>query len=693
MAYGAKYLIRFSDVYQNTAGQYEALIYKKDYSDVIYELTCGPDPITIETERVGNTSYKPIIASNALVNLFLQDGTLRYWNTITEDWDAYSGTWNANTFDFNEFLTAELDEFYIEIQKDNAVRWKGYYMPTSDVVFSEIQPLSFTLNFSDFSLMKSTQFYESVEDRLIGFDAIDKISLLDLMLDSAYSAGLDYEVRINFPYSKTVPDMVISNEGVISSATVTMDGMYILKNALLKSPGDYLTYFDILSGICGQFGLMAYQKEGKFYISSYDQLINESSRVYKRYASSGKTFIANITETDSPVAVGDAGFKQLNRSQQVRFSLPYKYLDISTDTAKAANTYNGYFWGSDQSTGGLRISGLKANAGGGPPSGKVIYKTSATVPYNYRFALRYPAFTGVNINTTFYWETTPIQVSQGDIISGSSFWDNDAGIVASNPDYEVGMQIQGVLKYNDTDGATKYLYTWESLATPGQYFWRDSPTTGGAGLFPTGNFKGLEIPYGGEVTMRIYRPYANDTPGAFGFVEYAFIQVYKGEQIDSVPSNTTSRSFYENRVNNKDTQEVNAIPYFFYGRRYVNVGSETIDKANAAVVSNAIITTWNQYINDDYIYGGSPTIQYNVGQGIQKNIGVLNVNLEGTYKSNFYDIGQKFTYSITDLSEKTFCLLDYSISLKNAEQDSILYSCEYTDTTDLDFTITRIENF
>lgn len=667
MAYGAKYLIRFSDVYQNTAGQYEALIYKKDYSGAIYELSATTSPIIIETERTGNTSYKPIIASNATVNLMFRAGTLKYWNEISENWENYSGTWDADTFDFNEFLLAELDEFYIEIQKNNAVRWKGYYMPTSDVVFKEIEPIYFSLNFSDFSLMKSTLLYESVEDRLIGFNAIDKISLLDLMLDCVYSAGLDYEVRINFPYSKTVPDMVISNEGTISSKTITMDEMYILKNALMKGPGDYLDYFSILSGICGQFGLMAYQKEGKFYISSYDQLINESSRVYKRYASSGKTFIANVTETDSPVAVGDSGFREIGRSQQVRFSLPYKYLDVSTDTSKAANSYNAYLWGADQSTGSLRISGLSSS---GPlPSAKLIYKTSATSPFNYRFGLRYPAFTGVNIDLTQYWETQPIQVAQGDIISASTYWDNDAGIVASDPDFEAATRADIILRYTNRDGATL------------------TQTLG------VNTLTGREIPYSGEVFIRVYRPYANRTPGAFIFLEYAFIQVYKGEQIDSVPSNTTSRSFYENRVNNKDTQLVNAIPYFFYGARYINVGSETIDKANAAVVSNAIITTWNQYINDDYIYGGDPTIQYNVGQGIQKNIGTLNTNLEGTYKSNFYDIGQKFTYDITGLTTKTFCLLDYSFDLKAAEQDSILYSCEFTDTSALDFTITRIENF
>lgn len=692
MAYGAKYLIRFSDVYQNTAGQYEALIYKKDYSDIIYELTTTTQPLVIETERTGNSSYRPIIASNATVNLFLQDGTLRYWNEVVDNWDAYSGTWNASTFDFNEFLTAELDEFYIEIQKDNVVRWKGYYMPTSDVVLTEIQPYVFSLNFSDLSLMKSTLLYESVQDRLIGFDAIQKDTLLNLMLDAVYSAGLDYEVRINFPYSKTVPNLTISNEGVGVSGTVSMDNMYILKNAFMKGPGDYLDYFTILSGICGTFGLVAYQKLGKFYISSYDKLINESSRVYKRYASSGKTYIADVTETDSPVAIGASGFKQINRSQQLRFSLPYKYLDISTDTSKCANNYNAYLWGFDNSSGSIRSSGLRA-VNTVAPTQTYTYKTSATSPYNYRFALRMPAFTGVNIDPTKYWETTPISVSQGDIISASSYWANDEGIIAANPDFEVGMQIQVVLKYSDQDGTEKYLYTWQSISTPNQYYWINSPTSGSAGTQPTGNVKGSEIPYSGTVTMRIYRPYANDTPGAFGFIEYAFIQVYKGEQIDSVPSNTTSRSFYENRVNNKDTYVVDSIPLFFYGGRYFNGAGETIDKANAAVVSNALITTWNQYINDDFIYGGSPTIQYEVGQGIQKNIGVLNVNVEGVFKSSFYDIGQKFTYTITDVPEKTFCLLDYSFDLKAAEQDSILYSCEYTDTTDLDFTITRIESF
>ena len=691
MAYGAKYLIRFSDVYQNTAGQYEALIYKKDYSGAIYELSATTSPIIIETERTGNTSYKPIIASNATVNLMFRAGTLKYWNEISENWENYSGTWDADTFDFNEFLLAELDEFYIEIQKNNAVRWKGYYMPTSDVVFKEIEPIYFSLNFSDFSLMKSTLLYESAQDRLIGFNAIDKISLLDLMLDCVYSAGLDYEVRINFPYSKTVPDMVISNEGTISSKTITMDEMYILKNALMKGPGDYLDYFSILSGICGQFGLMAYQKEGKFYISSYDQLINESSRVYKRYASSGKTFIANVTETDSPVAVGDSGFKEIGRSQQVRFSLPYKYLDVSTDTSKAANGYNAYLWGFDQSSGSLAASGIKAVGTLPPGSSKEIYKTSALSPFNYRFGLRFNSTVGVGIDYTKYWETQPIQVSQGDIISASFYYDNDAGIVASDPLKEASTFAYATLKYNDADGNTRYLYSTDNVSSPGvKVVWNNTPQSGS--LLPIADFSGAEIPYSGELTMRIARPIA-DASGGRIFIEYAFIQVYKGEQIDSVPSNTISRSFYENKVNNKDTQLVNAIPYFFYGGRYSNFTGETVDKSNAAVVSNALITTWNQYINDDYVYGGDPTIQYNVGQGIQKNIGVLNTNLEGTYKSDFYDIGQKFTYDITGLTNKTFCLLDYSFDLKAAEQDSILYSCEFTDTSALDFTITRIENF
>jgi hypothetical protein len=94
----------------------------------------------------------------------------------------------------------------------------------------------------------------------------------------------------------------------------------------MSSPSNYFDYYTILSGVCSQFGLIAYQKLGIFYITSYDQLVNESSRVFKRYASSGKTYIGDITESDSPITLNSSTFRQLNQSQKMKKPTQHKHL-------------------------------------------------------------------------------------------------------------------------------------------------------------------------------------------------------------------------------------------------------------------------------------------------------------------------------------------------------------------------------
>jgi len=670
MAYAKKYKIEFSDVYSNSIGQYQAFIYKKDYVGSIYELTSDSIPLTIETDRQGDSSYKPVVGSVANLNLLLQ--------TIGD-------------FNISEFLLADIDTFYLEIIKDSVLRWKGYYLPTSDVTIDEIAPISVSLTFSDLVLIKSNLIYESSSVKDIGFNAADRISIKDLLLDSVYASGLGFEVRINFPYSKTVPNVVINPDGSTSSKTITMDEMYILKNSLLKTAGDYFDYYTILTGVCSGFGLMAYQKLGIFYITSYDQLINESSRVFKRYASSGKTYLGDITETDSPILLNSSTFKQINQSQTVIYSLPYKNFDVSTDTSKTTNSYNGFLWGFDLATGSLSASGIGNFSAVAIPSNKTTYTTLSVSPFNRRFGLKFDSLSlgayPITLNYALYWETQPISVSQGDVISASSLWSNDAVLISSDINYEAFTEVFATLKYDDPDGNTVYLYSLIDNLDNTVYF---SPTipSGIATTLPTGNFRGLVIPQNGELTLRILQPYAFQSGGG-AYIEYLTLQLYKGQRINDVPSNTISRSYYQNKKNNKEDYVSDSILSFYYSERYDNTGGSNIDASNAAIVTNAIITEWYQYINDN----DSSGIQGSIGQAIQKNIGTLNTTIQGVYKSSFYDIGQKFTYQITGFDSKSFCLLDYKMDLKQAEQDSIIYSCEFNDTTGFVFVNKKLENF
>lgn len=689
MAYGAKYLIRFSDVYQNSVGQYEALIYKKDYVGAIYELTTTDLPISIETDRGGDKSYRPIIASTASVNLLFGSGLLSYWNAPTPGWISPSGTWDPSTFNFSEFLFADFDTFYIEIKRNSSIKWKGYYSPTSDVVLSEIKPIYFSLNFSDFSLAKSSKYFDAIEDRQIGFDSIEKTSIKDLLVDSILSAELNYEIRINFPYTKVQPDTIINDDGTFSPKTLSMEDMYIFKNALLIKSGDYFSYFDVLSGVCSQFGLMAYQKNGIVYISSYEELMNVSSRIYKRYNGSTGVYISSITESDSPLAINSSTFKELGRTQKIRYSLPYKYLDIESQSSNCSNSFNSFLWGFDTETGVLGLSGFKKNLILDLPSSKTIYKTVPSPPYEYRYGAELEGY-NAPLDYNQYLETLPISVSEGDIISSNSYWANDAGLVASDPDNEAFTYIATVLTFIDRNNVLKTFYLSYNTTDPDNLFWLGSiPSSGNE---PTSNFKNIKVPFSGQLSLRVLRPTSIAETNKV-WIEYMTLQVYKKQNIETVPNSTISRTFYNNKKSNEDILELKAIPFFFYGDRYLNTIGESKDYANSSVVPNVIIDEWNRYLKDDYSISTPNTIQRSVGRAIQRNEGLLNTSIEGSYKSDYYDIGQKFTYDIQGIGSKTFCLLDYKIDLKNSSQDSIIYSCLFTDDSSLSLISQKLEDF
>jgi hypothetical protein len=70
----------------------------------------------------------------------------------------------------------------------------------------------------------------------------------------------------------------------------------------------------------------------------------------------------------------------------------------------------------------------------------------------------------------------------------------------------------------------------------------------------------------------------------------------------------------------------------------------------------------------------------NVTLQLLDNICVTNATIEGTYKStgNYY-IGSKFSYQIIGYDSINFSLLDYTIDLKNATYNALIYSSNFSD--------------
>ena len=675
MAYGEKYKLEFSDVYFNTAGDYKATVFKKDYVGSVTEINGTGDPLTIETERSADSSYKPIISSIATLNLLIPVG---------------------GSVDILEFLNADLDTFYLEIKKNNNIIWKGYYIPTSDFSIKEISPIQLTLVFSDLSLLKTVEFFATDDDTdPIGFFPHEIISLKDLLLNSLYSANLFSEIRINFPDSYKIfkENGNLSAGGVPENIYLSLEDMYLLKNAMFLNLGEYMTYYDILEGICIRFGLMMYQKNNILYVSSYEGLINNTSRVYKRYASSGGTYIADITETDTILALNSSTFRNVGRTQTVRYSLPYKYLDISTNFSESQNIYNGFLWGYEELTSFDMLNGWQNvfNSSFVPVDDaitKTVFSpTSTTYDYGYKFSVDDDT---VIDETKFIQPLTQIEVSAGDYIAVSTNFIMDA-IYVLDGGATVNSAARLELSCEDSEG-NSFSYT---LKTDGTW-WNGTGATPAIDILNQ-NYKNILIPNNGVLIFRIFSPWSTETRPAFDgrvalYGRYATINTFRKNSTNfqinayiqpNLPSSTTSRSYYNNVLNNnKETLKLDTFLNLFNGNAYNNTFRDsTFSKSTSALVGNAILTKYRDYVQDGEI--GSST-QFKVGESLQRNIGLLNTTIQGTFKfSSYYTIGDKFSYTITSGASCNYVILDYKVSLKNAQNDSILYSCKYVDTTGL----------
>lgn len=687
MAYGEKYKLEFSDVYSNVTSDYVATIYKKDFVGDIVELNGTGNPLTIETQRDGESSYNPIIGSVAKLNLLIKDvgGIDQIWQDNLNTWDLYDVIWNSTGLDIIELINAELDEYYLEIKKNGEVIWKGYYVTTSDVSIREIAPIEFNMVFSDVSLIKSFKYFESDQSRQVEYQAKDIVSLENLIIEGLNSFELFDEYRIEVPYTFYGPYSGINDSGVIIPEYLSIDEVYLQRNSLLDELGNYMFNYDILNGICTQFGLMCYQKLGKLYISSYENLVNNNTRVYKKYTR-GVGFTGTETITDTPVTLNSSTFRNLGRSQVIRYSQPTKYLQISSNAAKTTNNVNAFLWGENiyydpddpLLTPIKSLSGYDLSAGFTPPT-RGVYATNSVSPFNFRFGLKWLVENNVFQPTKYMTTNVPVVVNQGDVVSLSIAYEDDARRDSIGD--EIVVKTMLIFISNDIDKNPITYYYHEAIGT----FKVD------VAYLTSEDIKNIKIPAKGELFIRLYAPYSPDyapevTP-YYAYIKYAILQTYKNNSTQGIYSSQNSQTFYDGIKLNKETQSLETTALIANESSYLSIipydGSVFNNVQHlTSTISNSLITRDYDVVLD-YDTLAIVGIQRRVGESIQKNNGVQNMIIEGDYKSSLYWIGDKFTHDPIGYDNVTFALLDYNINLKQASQNSILYSSEFKNTTGL----------
>ena len=755
MAYQPKYLLTFSDVYQNTPFQYEAFIYKKDWTGPIYEVSGSGNPLIIETDRSGDSQYRPFIASKATLNLQFKPGFLKVWDNIQENWNNYTGTWDGDLFDFTEFLTADADTFYLEVRKKQpgdvySTIWKGWYIYTTDFYIEEIEPTNVSLQFSDSLLMKTNRFFNfpsSNPNPTVQYFPTDRISVLDVIMRCAYFSGITNDVSVEFPQP------ALNSYLISAGVTYSVPALLLHKNAFLVDIGKYDSIFNVLSGVCAQFGLMAYFKDNTLYIRSYKNLVNEITRNTTLYEITGfnvttdtvnYSLVDYVVENDSLPELNSGAFKNLGRSQSIRFNYPIKEVVLENKAAKTLNTpnYNMSSLSQVKPNDGLYYAinnwylykGGEAYFNFNAVETKLINMRNVTLPivtpfYPYsNFRLSNPSdqfATKFRPNAGFdefeFIESEPFSVNPGDAFSFSysAYTDgrlknypttgtNSQANVRPRPVVSLVLDVENedgeLIKYFYDTASNKFILVTNYLTQGVLPLITLTNHVGDSDLIYY-NIKGtLDIPQAAKMRVRHYTPYyiggsvANPADDRCLYVQQCNLQVFTGSSISALPNSQTIKSFYSNVVNSDDDITSQSNIFIQDASRYVPDSPLASTESRA---KNPIIfaSCYSNHVQDAYYTPASGVnlsyanpncidVVYNLSfiqenqSALLQNTGLVNSVIEGTYKSDaIYFIGSKFTYDINGFDTRTFVLMDYSINLKQATYDSILYSSEFSSTT------------
>ncbi len=116
MAYGEKFSLQFSDVYNNPR---KLSILQKNYSGQVFPLIGTNDPVILKWHNKDDI-YNPIIGSTCEINLFVTESTGgKSWDELDENWNLSEVQWNETTgtsgTNYDDWYDADEREYKVQI--------------------------------------------------------------------------------------------------------------------------------------------------------------------------------------------------------------------------------------------------------------------------------------------------------------------------------------------------------------------------------------------------------------------------------------------------------------------------------------------------------------------------------------------------------------------------------------------------
>ncbi len=337
MAYGEKFSLLFSDVYNNPR---KLSILQKNYSGAVFPLIGTDNPVVIKWDN-NDDFYNPIIGSTCEINLFVTESTGgTSWDELDENWNLSEVQWNETTgtsgTNYDDWYNADEREYKVQISTGDisgSPLWDSItdQWQTSAVDWDDPSGQGFEFYWEGFIVVDRYQEAFTTTPFPIKLVASDGLGLLDgydapnsnIVLDGSspsqtFQSNFDeafYYVYKILQNTGLDFDIFVANsirgQGFLDSDDKTiLNDIELFEYGVLTNSNLNLNAKDLLVKILRSVNSRIFQSQGRWYIMSNSNLLD--NRIYESQATTVSTPIVeniHITTTENiPATIELDGF-------------------------------------------------------------------------------------------------------------------------------------------------------------------------------------------------------------------------------------------------------------------------------------------------------------------------------------------------------------------------------------------------
>lgn len=294
--YGLKYTSEFNS---HLGHNYIVKILQKDYASSITELVMGGEPVVINFNGV-EEKFDVIRGSECVLQFYC-------------NYD----------YQFSEIVTADKNEFKIEVYKNGNIYWSGFVI--QDNYNEPFQPLPYLTTIRAIDGLGDLKQYEFKDyaNKLI----LNRMTQIEVVLAclSKLKNATQLVTSIDI-YESRIDKNNLNNEA--------LNRVFVNPVLYFKGDDKVSNCADVIKSILELYNAFIYYKEGKYYIERLNYKLSDSI-VTRTYNISFDSFSSTVNTNSTSYILGQIGqnqsLKLINNDGNLTYTTPYKFVEVEND--------------------------------------------------------------------------------------------------------------------------------------------------------------------------------------------------------------------------------------------------------------------------------------------------------------------------------------------------------------------------